>query len=186
MTPTGADYEFEFDLEQKDYQIKVITPWDEQKSGVLKVQEKRKELEIIMPDIEKIMLNESEEGAKPLEIRVVEDGLIPPTEIIEQMTVLCESQDEKLIMIPVESENPGVWLFKPTLLNPQDDTAPQEVRIQISASRPYAIGEPESASDDADFFISSYPEELSVALESEEAVKMSTLLWPFGKDQNQA
>ena len=183
MTPTGADYEFEFDLEQKDYQIKVITPWDEQKSGVLKVQEKRKELEIIMPDIEKIMLNESEEGAKPLEIRVVEDGLIPPTEIIEQMTVLCESQDEKLIMIPVESENPGVWLFKPTLLNPQDDTAPQEVRIQISASRPYAIGEPESASDDADFFISSYPEELSVALESEEAVKMSTLLWPFGKER---
>lgn len=183
MEPTGVDYEFRTYLEQQDYQIKVITPWDEQKTGVLKVQEKRKMLEILPLDTEKIMINESEEGASLIAIRVDEDGITPPMETVLQMAVDCSCDNETLTMVPVESMEQGVWLFRPVLYNSQNPEAPKEVLLHAFASRPYAVGEPETAELEIVLPVGSYPEELIVGLESDKAVKASSLLWPVARER---
>ncbi|MDE7211374.1 MAG: hypothetical protein K2O03_08005, partial [Lachnospiraceae bacterium] len=180
MESTGVDYEFRTYLEQKDYQIKVITPWDEQKTGVLKVQERRKELKILPLETKKIILNESEEGAGLLEIEVLEDGIIPPEETILQMSVECICDDEQLTIVPVESTEQGIWLFRPVLYDPGNHGAPKEVGIHISVSRPYAVGEPETAEMEVTLPVGSYPEDLVVGLESDDVIKVGSLLWPLG------
>lgn len=181
MEPTGVDYEFRTYLEQRDYQIKVTTPWDEQRTGVLKVQERRKELTIWPLDIDKIFLNESKDGASLVEVRVDEDGITPPMETVSQMTVDCECTGGALYMDPVESEEQGVWLFRPVLYDSQSTQAPDEVLIKIAASRPYAVGEPETKGLEMSIPVGSYPEELIVGLESDKAVKVRFLLCPFGE-----
>lgn len=183
MESTGVDYEFRANLEQRDYQIKVITPWDEQTTGVLKVQERHKELEILPIDTEKIILNESEEGANLIKIRIYEDGMIPPAETAQQMTVECVCDDGTLFMEPIKSEEQGTWLFRPVLYDPQNDVASEEVSIRVFSSRPYAFGEPETAEIEMTLPVGSNPEELMVSLEPDEVVKVRSLLWPFGQEK---
>lgn len=185
MESTGVDYEFRAYLQQADYQIKVITPWDEQTTGVLKVQERHKELEILPTNTEKIILNASEEGANLIEICVDEDGVAPPAETAAQMTVkcVCDEGEGILSLVPVESTEQGTWLFQPVLSDPRNREVPQEISIRVSASRPYAFGDPETDEKEIVLPISSNPEELIVALESDKAVNVLPLLWPFGKEK---
>ena len=80
----------------------MTTPWDVQETGILKVQEKRKNLEISLVDTDTVWLNQSEEGASLIKVRVNEDGMIPPRDIMEQMTVTCTCGDERLEMEALE------------------------------------------------------------------------------------
>lgn len=77
----------------------------------------------------------------------------------------------------------GVWLFRPVLDDLQNHEVPKEVLLHAFASRPYAVGEPEIAELEISLPVGSYPEELIVSLESDKAVEVSSLLWPFARER---
>ncbi len=185
---TGENYEFTGIIQEKDYKMMVTTPWGIQDVGAVIVQEKLKDLDISLDGADEIWMNDSEDGANLIRVRIDEDGLIPSWEIIEQMTVECACSSEKLEIEPVESLEQGVWLFRPVPKDPHDHHVEKETQIHISASRPYYVrgvdtGDEVRKSVTAEkgftLPIFSHPEELSVSMKSENAISAYSLLWPL-------
>lgn len=178
MEPAGNDYEYRADVQQKDYRIIVTTPWDVQETGILKVQEKRKNLEISLVDTDTVWLNQSEEGASLIKVRVNEDGMIPPRDIMEQMTVTCTCGDERLEMEALERNDaePGIWTFRPHLREANDNHIAEDAVFSVTASRPYAVGDPSAAGMEFRLPLAANPEELLVMPETDKAVNVSSLL----------
>ncbi len=187
MELTGTDYEFTGTIQEQDYKIELTTPWDKQDTGAVIVQERLKNLDISLDGTNGIWMNGLEDGANLIRVRINEDGLIPSWDIIQKMTVECTCSSERLDIEPVESAEQGVWLFRPVPKNPNDHHIEEETEIHIMASRPYyvrgadteeQVGQTVIAESDFVLPISSYPEELSVSLESENAISVYSLLWP--------
>lgn len=178
MEPAGIDFEYKADVQQKDYRIIVTTPWDVQETGILNVQEKRKNLEISLVDTDAVWLNQSEEGASLIKVRVDEDGMIPPRDILEQMTVTCTCGDKRLEMEALERNDaePGIWTFRPHLMDVNDNHIAKEAVFSVTASRPYSVGEPSAAEMDFHLPLAAKPENLLVMPETDNAINVFSLL----------
>lgn len=134
------NYRYKFDVEEGQYELKVLTSWNESYMKVLEVQEPVLPLKLELMGEGDIWIDQPTGEGSIFGIRLWEGEEIITPPSAPYADIVCMIQDEDFQLEPLGYQGNGIWEFRITLADYERHQIADSIECQISAVRLYESG----------------------------------------------
>lgn len=167
---SGMTYQYSGEVEQKKYTMQIQTPWNTVLHQTIDVLEKRKPLEIL-PVSGAIIVDDASGEQRRLTVQLNEGGEPISAENAGYVNIVCECEDENLLIEPQLAQPDGRWSFLVTLADPSQHQIAETAVFQVKVVRNYSKGAPTSTELSVEEPLTSGPHTLEARYEEGNVIK---------------